>query len=122
MTRRILFVDDDASLRVPYAQVLTDAGFEVLSEGDPLRALDLLDRQDHIDLLITDIYLPVIHGFALANMARARRRGLRVLYISGSNVSDADANGDRILHKPIERDSFVREVTSLLDQTTVWPS
>lgn len=58
MAQRILFVEDDAAVRWPLSQVLVDAGFEVVAEADPMRALDFLGGSSPIDLLITDVHLP----------------------------------------------------------------
>ncbi|SRR5581483_9906383 len=76
----ILVVENDAGVRELAELVLTEAGYPVLSAPDGIAAFRLLERHPTITLLFTDIVMPRIDGLMLADMAKLRRPGLRVLY------------------------------------------
>ncbi len=58
-------------------------GYRVLGAASGAAALDSLDRDPSISLLVTDVVMPGMDGFELANLAKQRRPSLRVLYVSG---------------------------------------
>src|SRR5215813_8801698 len=98
---RILLVDDEEAFCYAAARALRGAGFEVSLATDHRLALKILDSTQPLDLLITDVVMPDrVNGFALARMARMRRRDLRVLYISAYDLPTEEAVG-KILRKPI---------------------
>jgi CheY-like chemotaxis protein len=79
----ILAVDDDEASCYATSKVLANAGFVVTHTSDALKALQLLDTDGRFDLLVTDIKMPgQPHGFALANMARLRRPGIKIIYLT----------------------------------------
>jgi PAS domain S-box-containing protein len=80
----ILAVEDDDDVRAFTAEVLSDLGYRVLVASDARTALDLLEREPHVDLLFTDVGLPDgVNGRQLADEAHRRRPGLRVLFTTG---------------------------------------
>jgi CheY-like chemotaxis protein len=110
----ILLVDDDEAYRTAAARALQNAGFNVVAVADYRDALSHLEGSDPIDLLIADIVMPNrVHGFALARMARMRRRNLKVLYMTAYDVPTVEAVG-KVLRKPILDDDLIREAQSVL--------
>jgi two-component system, cell cycle sensor histidine kinase and response regulator CckA len=104
-TSRILVVEDQPQVRRLVERLLERAGYLVLSAEDGTAALELLrDPVEEIDLLLTDMILPDLHGGDLAREAVALRPGLRVLYTSGyageSVARDGMPPGDGFLQKP----------------------
>ena len=79
----VLVVEDDAGVRRFSVEALRELGHVVLETGVCLEALRLLDSHPEIDLLLTDIVLPVMNGPRLADEARRRRPDLPVLFASG---------------------------------------
>jgi signal transduction histidine kinase len=80
----ILLVEDQASVRSLIKRVLLSSGYHVIGAGSGPQALALPDSQvGSIDLLITDMVMPGMSGSELAKGLTARRKGLRVLFISG---------------------------------------
>jgi CheY-like chemotaxis protein len=79
----VLVVDDDDDVRDYAAAVLQDVGYQVVVAANPSAALDELGDCSTIDLLFTDVVLPEINGFKLAELAKRRHPALRVLYASG---------------------------------------
>ena len=83
-TRTILFVDDDASIRTLVSEVLRIGGHTVIEADDGRMALDLLQSNDAIDYLFTDIVMPNdMTGVELMHAARILRPGLPTLLASG---------------------------------------
>ena len=107
---RILLVDDDEGFRYAATKALEAAGFVVSGAPDYRQALEVLESDLPVDLLLTDIYMPErIHGFALARMARMRRLGLKVLYVTAFEVPTVEDAG-KVLRKPISNEDLVGEV------------
>lgn len=96
--------------------MLKGAGFDAVEAPDFPTALTALDRTRGIDLLLTDVVMPNgVNGFALARMAKLRRRSMRVLYITAHDVPAHEADA-KILRKPIAPDALLAEVHSALAQ------
>lgn len=110
----ILFVDDEDGFRYATTKVLEKAGFKVAAERDYVGALKLLESSEPIDLLLTDVVMPDrLHGFALARMARMRRHGMKVVYLTGYDVPTSDAVGP-VLRKPITDEALVDGIRQAL--------
>jgi CheY-like chemotaxis protein len=110
----ILLVDDDEGFRYAASKTLENAGFAVVAALDYREALEVLEGDTPVDLMVTDIYFPKgIHGFALARMARMRRLGLKVIYVTGFDVPEVEDVG-KVLRKPISGKQFLSEVEGAL--------
>ena len=81
---RVLVVEDEPLLRTFNADMLSDAGFEVLEAADATEALHLLETTDDIRVVFTDVEMPgAIDGFALAQRIEAQWPTIGVLVTSG---------------------------------------
>jgi CheY-like chemotaxis protein len=90
MKQLILIVDDNDCVRHCIAEMIETAGYDVLEASGAGEALNLLEQHPTIALLFTDIMMPVINGFVLADMVIQRWPHLRVIYASGlANLHDA---------------------------------
>jgi CheY-like chemotaxis protein len=82
--KTVLIVEDDFLIRMTLAEALADEGFLVAEAGSGDEALAMLQDDDSIDLLMTDIQLPGhLDGFALVRAARIRRPDLPVVFMTG---------------------------------------
>ncbi|MBM3573718.1 MAG: response regulator, partial [Alphaproteobacteria bacterium] len=79
----ILLVEDEDPVRLFSARALRDKGYKVIEAKSGESALDLMGDAKQIDLLITDMMMPVMDGPTLVGHARQRRGDLRVICISG---------------------------------------
>ena len=114
--RHILMVDDDDTTRAAYTRVLTDAGFEVSSAAGFKVALQVLESDRPLDLLLTDIVMPhSVNGIALSRMALMRRRHLKIVYLTGYEIPgiEEEALGP-VLRKPIEDEQLISEIERVL--------
>ncbi len=81
---RVLIVEDEPLLRMFNADMLSDAGFEVLEAADASEALHLLETNSDISVVFTDVEMPgALDGFALAQRIEMRWPGIGVLVTSG---------------------------------------
>lgn len=114
----ILLVEDDKTFAETMGQVLRRAGFDVTVATDFRTALEVLEAERQIDLLISDIVMPSsVNGIALSRMARLRRRDLKVLYVTGYNIPGIENEVlGPILRKPIDEAVLVSEVNRLMAQ------
>lgn len=97
-TASILVVDDDAAVREILVELLADLGHRVREAGGGAEALRLLADAPDVDLVISDVQMPEMSGFELADQLAARHDGMKVILISGYYVS-RDA-GWPVLRKP----------------------
>jgi len=79
----ILVVEDDADVRAYVVEALGGLGYDVLEAGHGEDALRLLDEHKTVSLLLTDVVMPGMNGRKLAEEARERRPGLKVLFMTG---------------------------------------
>ena len=80
----VLIVEDEEAVRLIISAVLRRQGYTVIETSSPVKALELFERHiEEIDLLLTDVVMPVMNGPALAQRLVAIRPALRVLFISG---------------------------------------
>ena len=82
--------------------------------------MDTLSAEPNIRLLFTDVVMPRIDGFKLADMAKMVRPDLAILYATGyiglaQEISDAGETYGRILDKPYRPDQLVAAVREALD-------
>lgn len=113
MSDRVLVVDDDDGFRYATVKLLTDAGFETVEAPDYRQALEILDDKKPLALLLMDIVIPGVNGFALARMARMRHRGLKVIYLSAFDVPTDEAIGP-VLRKPVDSNALLAEIDKVL--------
>ena len=80
----ILVVEDDPRVRRVAVRRLKELGYAVIEADSGPAALRILDREEPLDLLFTDIVMAGgITGVDLAQEARRRRPGLKILFTSG---------------------------------------
>ena len=80
----VLLVEDERGLLEAARRILEGHGYRVLAAPSPGDALLLAEGYDGpIDLLLTDVVMPILNGRQLFEKLRPRRPGLKVLYTSG---------------------------------------
>ena len=79
--KRILLVDDEPDHCMVYQIVLEDTGYECTSYTDSVRALQEFKRNSY-DLVILDIKMPKLDGFALCEKIREVERDVQIIFIT----------------------------------------
>jgi two-component system, cell cycle sensor histidine kinase and response regulator CckA len=110
----ILLAEDDPEIRRMLSDTLTKDGFEVLTAPDGQAALrHARNHEGTIDLLITDVEMPLLDGFDLHERLRQERPDIKLLVISGnldSNIAGADFPLLRKPFLPAELAAKVRQI------------
>jgi len=115
----VLVVEDEPVVRSLVVEVLDELGYTTLEAGDGQAGLDLLQSQQRIDLLITDIGLPLINGRQMADAAIASRANLKVLFMTGYAENAAASKGFlgpnmQMITKPFAFESLASRVRQML--------
>ncbi len=118
----ILLVEDDKALRKLCVEILTDLGYTVLEASDGKEAIETSNRfHGRIDLLLTDVVMPLLNGPEAAKILTAQHPDIGVIYMSGYTENAIVHHGvleDGIIfiHKPISRKILATTVRTVLDQ------
>lgn len=113
----ILLVDDEAGVRARAREALAAKGYSVLDAGiDPMKAVRFAkDHDGPIDMLITDIIMPLMNGFHLVERVLPLRPDIKVVLMSAYPISGVSARGDRYLPKPFTIEDLCRTVRDTFD-------
>jgi CheY-like chemotaxis protein/nitrogen-specific signal transduction histidine kinase len=116
----ILLVDDEEAIRELSRIIIETAGYTVLEAQDGRAALELVSRQPHIDLLVTDVVMPRMGGGDLVQALRSLCPTMRVLYLSGYAADGMVRHGvsqekAAFLHKPFTAPELTRKIREALD-------
>ncbi|MEZ6037347.1 MAG: response regulator [Planctomycetota bacterium] len=118
-SRRVLVVDDERAVRDLIRRVLESAGYVVLEAENGEHALEEAAAGGPIDLLVTDLVMPVMGGFVLAQRLRAAHPSLPVLFVTAHPRSEAGIDfaslpGAELLDKPFATGQLLDRVAALL--------
>ncbi|HLN97409.1 MAG TPA: response regulator [Pyrinomonadaceae bacterium] len=106
----ILLVDDEERYRELIARVLTKAGYEVVQAADGIEALSLLEKSK-VELVLSDILMPALNGYALVARIRAKWPNMPVILTTGFLSPDAAKtmmNGSvDFIPKPINAETLI---------------
>ncbi|MBI3703314.1 MAG: response regulator [Rhizobiales bacterium] len=97
---RMLIVEDEYLVRDMIVREMTLAGFEVLEAANAEAALALTSTIDRLELLFTDIRLPGMNGWQLAEQIRLRYMLVPVIYTSGYAEQVTLLPSSQFLQKP----------------------
>ena len=117
---RLLFVDDEDSLRRSAMRYFTKIGHDVRLAADGEEALRLLDEHD-IDVIVSDLRMPGMDGEVLLQRLRDGGQGLerRVVFVTGdanSRIAGILASaGCPVLYKPVQLSAIAEVIDRLVD-------
>lgn len=116
-----LIVDDEPDILVICEDILSSRGMHVLTANDGNHALCVQDEYvGHIDVLLSDVAMPQLNGFRLAEIMRDLRPEIDVLHMSGyplnNHAQDMDIPENiTLLSKPIDSHELVSELYHTLN-------
>jgi CheY-like chemotaxis protein len=117
---RILVVDDDQGVLAQAVEMLSSLGYRAIPAAGGAEALALLERDQDVDLLFTDVVMPgEVTARALAARALKMRPGLKVLFVSGyfeGNLIDSEQLGTNVqfLAKPYRKKELAQKIKDVL--------
>ncbi len=115
---RILVAEDDAALQQLFCRVLSRNGFSTVGVSDGQEALELMERE-FVDLIVSDIMMPRMDGYALVQTLREGGSTIPVLMITARDgFRDMEcgfrSGADDYMVKPINVNELVLRVNALL--------
>ncbi|WP_226499174.1 response regulator [Pseudomonas sp. MWU16-30322] len=116
----VLIVEDMPAVRMFVTEVLEDAGYRCTQAADIETALDRLQNDPTINLLLSDVGLPRMSGRKLADVARGWRDGLPILFMTGYAETAINrqvflGSGMDMLVKPFQISELLDKVRRTLD-------
>ncbi len=118
MPARLLIAEDDAFIRAMIAEFLRDSGFDVLEAENADEAVTVLENENDISLLFSDVKMPgSMDGCDLARQVRQRWPDTRVLLTSGysSALAEARSTEGAVLPKPYRPLSVLAAILSIVE-------
>jgi CheY-like chemotaxis protein len=121
---RIVVADDDRAMRVLFSVMLAKGGYEIDAAPNGREVLRLLNAEP-IDLVLLDLQMPELNGFATLTEIRANPRLVRLpvlatsAYGHHSRDSVCAAGFDYYLQKPVDRLELLRVIASFLGPPTL---
>ncbi len=104
-----LVVDDEPDIRELVAKVLRAAGFQAICAANGEEAASVLDTFSGIDLIVTDLTMPIMDGHQLIRMIRRLHPEIRIICMSG--YSDGVPPDVPFLRKPFTVSTLARAIT-----------
>jgi PAS domain S-box-containing protein len=112
----ILLAEDEVGLRAMTRAYLEGLGYRVLEASDGSDAVKISHKyRGPIDLILTDLIMPVLRGDAVVASIRKQRPRVKALYMSGNPEGHDTAESDEVLLKPFRTSELGTRVRSILD-------
>ena len=120
---KILIVEDDEKLSQLYKIVLNKAGYETVLALNGQEAWNIFD-EEHIDLVITDVMMPVLNGYEFVKILRQENPLIPVLMITAKDDYPSKSKGftlgiDDYMTKPIDVNEMILRVKALLRRANI---
>ena len=117
---QVLVAEDEVMLRMIAVEMLEDAGFTVFQAGDGQEALAVLTAHPGIQVLVSDIKMPRMDGYALAEAGIALRPELKILLMTGyaqeTPPALLKAREIKTLHKPFNLERLTELVSEMMSR------
>lgn len=127
MSATILVIENDWNNRILLEHLLSSSGYRVVSAMDGREALELLDRGVPVDLVLTDLSMPVLNGYQAAQRIREKAgyQGLPIVAVTGyaesaDRESALAAGCNAYLTKPFRQNELLEVVAQLLASAPKW--
>jgi len=119
----ILVVDDDKNTRKLMQAVLETENYTVSTAENGEEALDVLERE-HIDLVVLDIMMPKMDGYAFTSAIREGNNDMPILMVSAKQLPEDRHKGfivgtDDYIVKPIDTEEFLLRIRALLRRARI---
>lgn len=120
---KILVVEDDKSMNGFVSSYLRDSGYEVKSCYNGKEALSLFE-QEKFSLIISDIMMPIMDGFELAENVRATDKTTPIIFMSAKDDKPSKLYGYKIgiddyVTKPFDIDVLIMKIAVLLRRAQI---
>ena len=113
-TPTILIVEDDAESRLAMQRVLEGVGYKIMEADNGQQALDMI-QQEAVDILVTDLRLPIMDGVELLKRAKAFDQEIEVILITGHGTVEVAVEAIKegaydFITKPVKKSQLLHAV------------
>ena len=122
--KRILLVDDESDVCLVLREVLSENGFVVDSYENPTLALEKFKAHSY-DLVVLDIKMPELNGFALYREIKRFNKKVKVCFITAGEIyyneySDIFSSipAKYFIRKPIENEELMKRINEIITDDT----
>src|ERR1043165_1360904 len=117
--KHILVVEDERHLAMGIKFNLEDEGYRVTAVGNGPAALEALENEAEVDLIVLDLMLPGMSGYAVCEELRQRGSDVPILILSARTLTEDrirgfDVGANQYLTKPFDLDELLSRVKNLL--------
>ena len=120
----ILIVEDDTSLRI-FLNNLLSPHYRIIRAENGQEALNIID-QENIDLILTDLMMPVMDGFELCSFLKSHLEysHIPIVILSaktdmGSKITGLESGADAYIEKPFSGDYLMAQITTILSNRQI---
>lgn len=119
----ILVADDDKNTRLLMKAILEGAGYDVFTAVDGQDALEQLEKE-HIDLVVLDVMMPRMDGYAFTQTLRQGNSSLPILMVSARQLPADKHRGflvgtDDYITKPVDEEEMLLRIKALLRRAKI---
>ena len=117
----VLVVEDDDAVRLLVVEVLSELGYAAIEAHDGQAAIPILQSDQRIDLMVSDVGLPGLNGRQVAEIGRQHRPGLKVLFVTGYAENAAVRSGFldpemEMITKPFALDQLAAKIREMIER------
>ncbi len=123
--KTILVVDDEPMVLGLVRNMLRREGYNVLEANDGNEALKLVsDPERQINLLLTDIVMPAMNGYQLADRVKIQRSDIKILFMSGyqdrviADLTGLSVEVTPLIRKPFTQHNLSVKIAEMLSEST----
>ena len=118
--KKVLVIDDSNTMRMTLAMVLKREGYDVVTAGDGLEALEEMKKEEKYDLIITDINMPNMNGMTFIETARklSMYRYVPIMVLSTETSREKKEEGRKAgatcwVEKPFKSENLIRALRTI---------
>ena len=113
-TDTVLVTDDNRDVVDALVAFLNLSGYKVIATYSAREALDSLDQDSTVGVVISDVRMPELDGFDFLRVVKHRFPAIKVILVTGHEITDDDVvpSGATILKKPLEFEQLLRLLPS----------
>ncbi len=117
---RILVVEDDLDLGETVCEILKMSGYHASHATDGLAALQVLGQGELFDLILLDLMMPRMDGWAFreAQLRDKKIKDIPVVVLSAMGEISKPIKADTLLRKPVNPDTLLQTIQRLTRQRT----
>lgn len=120
---RILVVEDESDLNRIICRRLRDRGYDVTSAEDGVAALERME-ESRFDMVLTDIMMPRMDGFELADIIRLTDKNIPIIFMTAKDDKASKMLGysigvDDYIVKPFDLDILIMKIAAMLRRARI---